>query len=224
MPDLATEIDTIADERGFLAELDGHPTKFPPDERFSYCNGGYMVLALIAERVSGLSFHQLVRDRVCTRAGMVDTDFLRSDELPDRTAYGYLPTPGASRTNVFHLPILGNGDGGVYTTAADVSTFWRSLFAGRIVSAGWVSEMVRPRSEVPEESMRYGLGFWLHESSDAVILIGEDAGVSFRSVHDPRSRLTHTVISNSSDGAWPVTRRLDELLSPPPRSDRVTGR
>jgi hypothetical protein len=42
---------------------------------------------------------------------------------------------------------------------------------------------------------------------------GFDAGVSFRSWHDPDSTLTHTVISNSSDGAWPITKRLDELLA-----------
>ena len=45
-----------------------------------------------------------------------------------------------------------------------------------------------------------------------MILIGGDAGVSFRSVHGSPTRLTHTVISNSSDGAWPVTLRLDALL------------
>jgi hypothetical protein len=60
--------------------------------------------------------------------------------------------------------------------------------------------------------MRYGLGFWLHESNDAVMLEGFDAGVSFRSVHDPARGLTHTVLSNTSHGAWPITRYLDELL------------
>jgi CubicO group peptidase (beta-lactamase class C family) len=209
---LAAPVHEYTTTQRFLAELDGHPPKFAPGERFSYCNGGYMVLALIAERVSGVPFHQLIRDRVCTPAGLRDTDFLRSDELPERTAYGYLPIEGVSRTNVFHLPVLGNGDGGIYTTVADVSTFWRSLFAGRIVPAGRVADMVRPRSEVPEESLRYGLGFGLHESSDAVMLVGGDAGVSFRSLHDPVTHLTHTVISNSSDGAWPVSRRLDGLL------------
>ena len=72
--------------------------------------------------------------------------------------------------------------------------------------------MVRPRSDVPQQRRRYGLGFWLHESRDAVSLVGSDAGVSFRTVHDPSSELTHTVISNTSDGAWPITRALDELL------------
>lgn len=197
----------------YLAVLDGHPTKFAAGERFSYCNGGYVVLALIAERASGVPFHDLLRQRVCEPAGMRDTEFFRSDELPDRTAVGYLPIQGVSRTNVFHLPVRGNGDGGIYSTAADISVFWRSLFTGGIVSSRWVSEMVRPRSDVPSESKRYGLGFWLHRSSDIVMLEGFDAGVSFRSVHDPDSALTHTVISNSSDGAWPITKRLDELLS-----------
>jgi hypothetical protein len=87
------------------------------------------------------------------------------------------------------------------------------LFSNKIVPAGWVAEMVRPRSDVPAESKRYGLGFWLGQHTNAVILEGFDAGVSFRSVHDPRSAITATVISNSSDGAWPVTRRLDELLA-----------
>jgi CubicO group peptidase (beta-lactamase class C family) len=44
--------------------LGGHNTKFPAGERFSYSNGGYVVLALIAERTSGIPFHELVRQRV----------------------------------------------------------------------------------------------------------------------------------------------------------------
>jgi CubicO group peptidase (beta-lactamase class C family) len=204
----------LATTEQYLSVLDGFPAKFAAGERFSYCNGGYVVLALIAERVSGVPFHELVRQRVAGPAGMPDTEFLRSDELPARTATGYLPLEGVSRTNVFHLPVRGSGDGGLYSTAADFSAFWPALFGGRIVPAGWVAEMVRPRSDVPEESMRYGLGFWLHPSGPAVILIGADAGVSFRSVHDPETGSTHTVISNSSRGAWPVTALLDKLLVP----------
>ena len=54
-------------------------------------------------------------------------------------------------------PVLGNGDGGIYSTAADLSAFWTSLFAGRIVSPERVADMVRPRSDWPEEDRRYGL-------------------------------------------------------------------
>jgi CubicO group peptidase (beta-lactamase class C family) len=144
---------------------------------------------------------------VCAPARMRDTAFLRSDELPGGTALGYLsPEPGA-RTNVFHLPVRGNGDGGLYSTVADISAFWRHLFAGDIVPVARVAEMVRPRSDVPPES-RYGLGFWLHATSEAVLLEGYDAGVSFQTMHHPRTRATYTVISNSAEGAWPLVRFL----------------
>jgi CubicO group peptidase (beta-lactamase class C family) len=201
----------LATTEQYLAVLDGHDTKFEPDERFAYCNSGYVVLALIAERTSGASFHELVRERVCRPAGMDDTEFLRSDELPGRAAVGYLTVDGRWRTNVFHLPVLGSGDGGIYSTVADFASFWLAFFAGQIVSADWVGEMVRARSEMP--SRRYGLGFWLDESSDVVMLEGSDAGVSFRSVHDPARQITHTVVSNTSDGAWPIARFLAERLS-----------
>lgn len=202
----------LAATEQYLAVLDGHPTAFPPDERFAYCNGGYVVLALIAERVSGVPFHDLVRSRVCEPAGMADTAFLRSDELPGRAALGYLSDVGL-RTNVLHLPVRGSGDGGIYSTAADISSLWRAFFAGRIVSPAWVVEMVRPRSDAPRESKRYGLGFWLHALTDAVILEGSDAGASFRSTHDPTSKSTHTVISNTTEGAWPLVELLDERLT-----------
>jgi CubicO group peptidase (beta-lactamase class C family) len=201
----------LAATEQFLAVLDGYPQKFPPGERFSYCNGGYVVLALIAERASGVGFHELVEERVCRPAGMNDTAFLRSDELPGRAALGYLEPGHSLRTNVFHLPVRGSGDGGMYTTVADFAAFWTALFGGRIVPERWVAEMVKAHSD-PADERRYGLGFWLHRSRDIVMPEGYDAGVSFRSVHDPAAAVTHTVISNTSGGAWPITRKLDELL------------
>jgi len=82
---------------------------------------------------------------------------------------------------------------------------------GRIVPPTWVTEMTRPHSDVPEESMRYGVGFWLHETGSAVTLIGGDAGVSFHTAHDPVANTTCTVLSNTSNGAWPVARRIGGL-------------
>src|SRR5262245_47481513 len=60
---------------GYLAVLDGHPTAFPAGERFAYCNGGYVVLALLAERAAGVPFPDLFAQRVCGPAGMRDTAF-----------------------------------------------------------------------------------------------------------------------------------------------------
>lgn len=166
-------VQQLAATEDYPAVLDGHPQKFRPGERFAYCNGGYVVLALLAERAGGIPFHELVVRRVCEPAGMPDTEFLRSDELPAGAALGYV---GTGRTNVFHLPVRGSGDGGVYSTVADLHALWKALFSGQIVSPSWVDELMRPRSE------RYGLGFWLRPDAGAVLLEGMDAGVSFQSV------------------------------------------
>lgn len=207
--ELGVPANRLTDTEAYLAVLDGYPTKFVPGERFAYCNSGYVVLALLAERASGVPFHDLVVQRVCEPAGMRDTAFLRSDELPERTAVGYIGE--GLRTNAFHLPVRGGGDGGIYSTVADLRAMWTACFRGAIVSSEWVAEMVRPRSF--EGSRPYGLGFWLDASSAATILVGMDAGVSFRSQHDPRSGVTFTVVSNTTDGAWPIARRLAELVA-----------
>jgi CubicO group peptidase (beta-lactamase class C family) len=204
---LAVPPHELANTEQYLRVLDGFPAKFAPGDAFSYCNGGYVVLALIAERVTGTPFHDLVTDLVCRPAGMTDTAFLRSDELPAGTARGYLRT-GGLRTNVLHLPVRGSGDGGAYSTVGDVHALWRALFAGRIVSPEWLAAMTRPRSALPDGSMRYGLGFWIDGQCDVAMLEGYDAGVSFRSAHDPQGRFTYTVISNTSEGAWPIAREL----------------
>jgi CubicO group peptidase (beta-lactamase class C family) len=208
---LVSPVHQLATTEAFLVEVDGYPTKFVAGERFSYCNGGYIVLALIAERASGTDYHDLVYERVLDPAGMVDTTFLRSDEPSGRMALGYL-RPDGHRTNILHLPVRGNGDGGIYTTVADMHIFWNALTDNRIVPEEWVVAMTRPHSEAPEKDARYGLGFWLAEAGPTVKLIGGDAGVSFYSSHDPTTHSTWTVVSNTTDGAWPIVRYLQDAL------------
>lgn len=202
---------TLATTEAYLPALDGHPMKFEPGARFGYCNSGYVVLALIAERATGRELPELVAERVCERAGMHDTGFLRSDEPDGQTALGYLSTTGL-RTNVLHLPVRGTGDGGAQTTAADVSALWEAFFAGQIVSSRWVESMTTPRSD-GAGGEPYGLGFWLVPAKGVVACEGCDTGVSFRTTHRPAERLTVTVLSNTTEGAWPVARRLDDLVS-----------
>jgi CubicO group peptidase (beta-lactamase class C family) len=195
----------------YLKVLAGHSTVFAAGEGFAYNNGGYVVLALLVERAGGTGYHEAVRRCLLEPSGMADTAFLRSDELPARAARGYLALDGL-RTNVLHLPVVGVGDGGGYSTAADLHRLWDALHSGRIVSPDTVKLMVTPRSDWPEESRRYGLGFHVHETGDAAWLEGYDAGVSFTSLHEPRQDVTYTVISNWTDGAWPIVDLLNNQL------------
>lgn len=209
---MPVSVHRLVEMEDFVGILDGFPMAFPPDERFVYCNGGFVVLAVLAERAAGTPYRELVRARVCEPAGLTDTGFLRSDELPGRAALGYLGE--GPRTNIFRLPVFGSPDGGIYSTAADIRLMWTALFDGRIVRPETVATLVRPRSDVPEVERRYGLGFWLHETSDVVMLVGYDAGASFRSAHDPVSSRTRTVISNQTELAWDMNDALDDALGP----------
>jgi CubicO group peptidase (beta-lactamase class C family) len=208
---LAVPVHTLRSARDYLTVLDGIPSKASPGERFAYNNSGYVVLALLAERASGTPYHDLVATRVCGPAGMHTAAFLRSDELPGDAARGYLDVDGL-RTNVLHLPVRGVGDGGVFTTAAEVHALWSALFGGRVLPAPWVTEVVRRRDGGAPDREGYGLGFWLPPRDGAVALEGADAGVSFRSLHVPSEGLTATVIANTTEGAWPLVRAIEAAL------------
>ena len=201
----------LAKVEDYLAVLRGHPMKFEPGTRFEYCNGGYVVLALVIEAVASSDYYDVLQERVFDRADMGSTGFLRYDELPGSAALGYLSLEGL-RTNVHHLPVRGCGDGGAFSTVDDMDRFWAALLSGDILPSAIVDEIARPRhrSETPGSS--YGLGFWLDPDTGTVILEGFDAGVSFRSSCTRDSGLVYTVISNTSDGAWPIAKLLDRAL------------
>ena len=187
---LPVPVHTLDTTEAYLQVLDGYPQRDPPGTRFAYNNGGYVVLAVLAERSASTPFPDLVGERVCRPAGMTDTEFLRGDELPPRTAIGYLGDDGL-RTNVLHLPVRGSGDGGIYSTAADIHALWHTF----------EDTLLTHRHDT------YGTGVWL-QPNGAHAMEGSDAGVSFRSVHHPTTGIIATVVSNTSEGAWPLARLL----------------
>ena len=106
----------------------------------------------------------------------------------------------------------GSGDGGIYTSVDDVSRLWRAVFAGEVVQPSTWQQMITPLSTA-EDGWRYGLGFWLDPTTDAVTLTGYDPGVSFRTNYRPSTDLLWTVLSNTSEGAWPLTKLLTQTFS-----------
>lgn len=193
-------VHTMVATEDWVPVLDGRPRAVEPGERFEYCNAGYVVLALLAERATGTPFLDLVQSHVLDPAGLDRTAFLRSNDLPGDVALGYLDATG-DRTNVLHLPVVGTGDGGAYTTVGDVHRFWAALDDGTLD---------RGPAWEPRGDPTYGCGFWL--DGPWVALEGYDAGVSFRSEHDPASGTTWTVMGAWSDAAWPVARALREAV------------
>ncbi len=202
--------DALIDTSDYLPLLEGRPQTFPPGTEFAYCNGGYVLLASLCERATGTPFTELVHRHVFEPAGLRSTAFLDLLHLPHDAALGYLAD---GRSNTANLPRRGSGDGGCVSTVADLAQFWRAFFDRSIVGNDSVRTMITARSAVLSEGARYGLDFWLDQTTDSVSIEGLDAGVSFRSTHDPERGLTATVISNSTDGAWPMLRALYPLLT-----------
>jgi CubicO group peptidase (beta-lactamase class C family) len=198
----------LAGTEDYVGILDGHPQVTPPGEAFAYNNGGFVVLAVLAERAAGVPFHELVQRRVFDAAGMTGAAYLRNDELPGDVAIGYLYADGL-RTNALHLPVRGSGDGGAQAGVDDIDRFWTAFAAGRIVPEHWVAAMTTPRSTTASGRSHYGMGVWIDATTGWWEIEGYDAGVSFRSVHDPAAGRTRTVVSNWSDGAWPLCAVLD---------------
>lgn len=202
---------TLGTVEAHLSVLDGFPTSFPAGERFSYNNAGFVVLALIAERLASSTLPRLVDELVLQPAGMTHTFFARSDETPQGAAIGYLASDGL-RTNILHMPLVGAGDGGLTTTADDLHLLWRALYEGRVVEEPTLRLMTTPHSELPSGRACYGLGVWLGAGNDTVTFEGCDAGISARSSTSPSARTTMTVLANDAEGAWSVAELLEHQL------------
>lgn len=196
----------------YLPMLTG-PQKFPPGSRFAYSNGGYVLLGLMIEELAG-SYHDHLERRVLRPAGMDRSGFFRFDQLPPDTAIGYRDD---GRTNADALPIIGGPDGGMFTTAGDLRRLWQGLLAGEIVSRELVDTFLTKTSSCGD-GLHYGRGVWIRDwvrdqgdSSPVPYVEGCDAGVSIRSCLYPPDTVV-TVVSNTTDGAWPVVRAVDEVV------------
>jgi len=211
---LSVPVQQLDSTPAYLPVLEGLPTKFRAGERFSYCNGGYVVLALIAERVSGMPFADLVSRRVFEPAGMTASGFPRSDLLPPGTATGYTDD---GRSNVFALPVVGSGDGGAHSTAADLHRFWCALLAGSIVDPRHVALAVDPVTPDAEDGMGYGRGVWL--DGDLLTMVGFDHGITMTSMHDAVTGTTVSVLANVAAPARPLARAAMQAA----REERISS-
>ncbi len=183
--------------------------KFNPGERFSYSNGGFILLGIVIEEISGVPYIDFIQKNILELCDMSDSGFFAMDRLPERTAFGYIDEEGGWRTNIFTLPIVGSSDAGLFTTVGDMDKLWRGFFEEKILSKR-LTNLFLEKTVRDKDSRFYGRGIWIHheEGKDPVhYLIGWDAGVSFKSTCPSKDSVI-TVISNTSDGAWAIDREI----------------
>lgn len=204
--------------RDYLAVFPDEPMKFPPGTRFSYSNGGYILLGVVIEEVTGQPYQRYVEQALFQAIGMRRSGFFAFNRLPEQTALGYIEDADGWRTNIYNLPIVGASDGGAYTTAHDLALLWQAFWDNAIVPPDLVKLSAAPavRAEAEGRDTYYGHGLWIHAAAGGqpeVYLIGGDAGVSFRSSVRRATGLQITVLSNTSKGAWPMVRAVEAALT-----------
>lgn len=89
------------------------PMMYPKGERFQYNNSGYVLLAAILEKVTGMPFDQYLKKHVFDVCGMDLTGCFELDRLPSGCAHSYIYGPGTGdyRTNIFSVDAKGTGAG-----------------------------------------------------------------------------------------------------------------
>jgi CubicO group peptidase (beta-lactamase class C family) len=139
---LKTPRDRVRSLQDYLPFFASKSLLFEPGTQERYSNGGFLVLGLIIEKVSGQSYYDYIRDTIFSPTGMTSSGYYASDAIvPDR-AIGYThrwqPIDQDSpelRSNVLTLPGIGSSAGGGYSTVGDLLKFVNALESGKLHSS-----------------------------------------------------------------------------------------
>ncbi|QFZ20648.1 serine hydrolase domain-containing protein [Saccharothrix syringae] len=89
--DLFTDTGTGDDAIGkYVAGLADARQVFPPGERFSYCNSGYVVLGRLVEVLRGKPFNAVLRERLVDPLGLADVATSLDEAILRRPAVGHV--------------------------------------------------------------------------------------------------------------------------------------
>jgi D-alanyl-D-alanine carboxypeptidase len=127
----AADKEKILGLEDYLPLFADKPLEFAPGTARRYSNGGYVVLGLIVQRVSGMDYYDYVRQHVYYPAGMTGSDWFRKSALPPNTALGY--STDQKTSNYSSLPGIGSSAGGGYCTAIDLFRFVQALKKGVLI-------------------------------------------------------------------------------------------
>lgn len=195
------------------------PMMYPRGEQFRYNNSGYVLLAMIIEKVTGMDFDRYLKKNLFDPCGMESTGYYEMDKLPSKCAnhYIYCADTKDYRTNIFSVDAKGTGAGGAFITVKDVVRFWTNLLEGNLISKALVSDMLSRQSGdgLDAEEGYYGYGVWIianPEGRDFAYFQGCDPGVSFLSEYNPNHGIISVLVSNYGDNVWQEMRKIRKAL------------
>ncbi len=199
--DLMDPSDTLQvldrDVLAIMASVDS--TYFKPGSAYRYSNSGYAVLAMIVEKVSGMPFSDFLEENVFRPAGMKKSvAFVKGVNKVKNRAFGYAPDGNGFVFSDQSTTSAVLGDGGIYTSVADMFRWDQALYTDKLVSVEMLTRAYT--SAVLESGERTGYGFgWSigdYKGCHRVYHSGSTCGFRTAIHRYPDDRFTVVVLMN----------------------------
>ncbi len=209
---MAEDSDQIHD-RDVLRLLDHQrSTYFAAGTGYRYSNTGYALLALLVEQISGMTFAGFLDREIFERLAMSDTVAHQEGvSVVERRAYGYSRDGSGWRRTDQSSTSAVLGDGGVYSSVADLERWLAALDRGSF------SEAAVPRVATDDPKIRYGYGWRIseHRGRRTVMHTGETIGFRNALVRFPDQRLSIVILTNRNEGRpLDLVFRIADVLMP----------
>lgn len=214
----------FVETRDFFPLFANQPLEFTPGERLGYSNGGYVILGLIVEALTGETFADHIGRTIFEPLGMSGSGFWPLDLVVPNRADGYTrdeAVPGAWRNNLFVNQFRGNSAGGGYSTVEDLSTFITALGDGRLLSPQMRTTATTGLFDLGRA--RYGLGF-MEETINGRRMVGNTGGhvgIAGEVWGYQDLGYTFAMLTNGEvDGYWSMNVAVKDILcGPSPATD-----
>ena len=173
---------------------------FAPGEKMIYNNGGYHMLSLVIERVSGMPFESFLKERIFTPLGMVDTESVPSDFIITRgIAALHVPLPdGSLRRGIFPTEEV-RGEGAMVSTIDDMLRWLAHLRGPKTVGSDKTWQQMTTRARLNNGTVNpYALGLMLHpyRGVDVIHHGGGVIGGTCQMITVPSAGLDIIIIAN----------------------------
>lgn len=196
----ATPKSKIRTLQDYLALFANEPLLFAPGTQQRYSNGGYIVLGLIIEKVSGQNYFDYVREHVYQPAGMPNAASYEMDEAVSNLATGYTrnarATANGERTkNIYTKPARGSSAGGGYATLVDMYNFSTALLDNKLLESKyteWILNGMETSQPVEQSNSHREGGYGIAGGApgmNAILELDFETGYTFivLSNYDPPS-------------------------------------
>ncbi|HEX5152318.1 MAG TPA: serine hydrolase domain-containing protein [Parafilimonas sp.] len=181
-------------------------TYYIPGTQFRYSNTAYCLLALIIEKLSGMSYSEYMEDNIFKPAGMMNTIVWNENAAIKNQVTGY---DWDSTAHVFkisgadeHIFFSTEGDGGIYTSVNDYILWFKALQSNTIISKN-ITGKARKIEFVIDAAKKagYGFGWFIDESEKAtkVYHSGSNGGFRTYSFTIPSQNYLVVIFSNRDD-------------------------